>query len=568
MPNVHADRQVGPLRRPGMAVLVGALALAVLPAAAAPPVEPRSIAALPQTDGVALEGYAAGVPVIVDVVRAGIVVGRSRPISPAPDGTTTLATINSAVDPGGCWDDTTPDIIPGDVVRATQGGVIEDTAVNDIVITGPVMDDGGNAVTVSGTARTVAGQALAIGGLEVRLLSPNFAARPFLRVLGAGAGSDPGATLVATGSEWTARFGNLDLNPGDHTAALAAQAVAEWSSAGTDVTEVTFNPGATGGPQGACTAPAATEGITLTNPPVFRFDSTALTINGIATGDAATVSVAISDANPGTADVVTSPVNVVTSGAGKAWTVTVPGSLVLSLTDGALTLTPTFNPGQVGQRIGAAKVITKNMVIPDTTAPIASIIMGPKPFNRSTAATFEMTANESSRFQCRLDAAALTPCASPTTLINLAQGSHTFTVRAIDAAGNTSPDVSLTWQVDTTKPRVRSTVPLPLRRFFARTGRLAVGTTCNERCTATIVTRVIMPGVTPRQVRSTRTRAVNAGRTGQTRVTLTARQLTALRRSLGANEVVQVAITTTAVDRAGNRSTTRTRVDVTAALLR
>jgi hypothetical protein len=101
-----------------------------------------------------------------------------------------------------------------------------------------------------------------------------------------------------------------------------------------------------------------------------------------------------------------------------------------------------------------------------------------------------------------------------------------------------------------------------------RTGRLSVDTTCNERCTATVVTRVLMPGVTLGQVRAVRTRMVNAGRTGRTRVTLTDGQLAALRRSLAAGRVVQVAITTTVVDQAGNRSVSRARIDMTAALLR
>ena len=57
------------------------------------------------------------------------------------------------------------------------------------------------------------------------------------------------------------------------------------------------------------------------------------------------------------------------------------------------------------------------------------------------------------RFQCRVDTAAFATCTSPHTTAALAQGAHTFEVRAIDAAGNADrrrPRASFT--VDTTAP--------------------------------------------------------------------------------------------------------------------
>ncbi len=60
-------------------------------------------------------------------------------------------------------------------------------------------------------------------------------------------------------------------------------------------------------------------------------------------------------------------------------------------------------------------------------------------------------------FQCRLDstqAADWSACSSPKSLSSLTDGSHTFEVRAIDAAGNIDQTpASFTWTVDTTAPK-------------------------------------------------------------------------------------------------------------------
>ena len=90
----------------------------------------------------------------------------------------------------------------------------------------------------------------------------------------------------------------------------------------------------------------------------------------------------------------------------------------------------------------------------DTVAPTATLTAKPpNPSNDSTP-TFSFSAGETSTFQCQLDAGAFAPCTSPTTLGSTADGSHTYTVKATDAAGNTGPVTSYVWTIDTVAPTV------------------------------------------------------------------------------------------------------------------
>jgi hypothetical protein len=86
----------------------------------------------------------------------------------------------------------------------------------------------------------------------------------------------------------------------------------------------------------------------------------------------------------------------------------------------------------------------------DTTAPDTTILSGPTGTVATPDASFTFDSSEpGSTFACSLDGAAFAACTSPASLTGLANGSHTFSVRATDAAGNTdaSPATS-TWIVD------------------------------------------------------------------------------------------------------------------------
>ena len=62
-------------------------------------------------------------------------------------------------------------------------------------------------------------------------------------------------------------------------------------------------------------------------------------------------------------------------------------------------------------------------------------------------------------FLCELDGGGIAPCSPDKTVTNLVDGTHTFSVRSFDAAGNQSTTVSRTWTVDRTAPTVTITSP-------------------------------------------------------------------------------------------------------------
>jgi hypothetical protein len=85
----------------------------------------------------------------------------------------------------------------------------------------------------------------------------------------------------------------------------------------------------------------------------------------------------------------------------------------------------------------------------DVTPPDTTITSGPASSTTSTSASFAFTATEAgSAFECQLDGGAYGSCTSPKAYSSLAVGSHTFSVRATDAAGNTdATPATATWTI-------------------------------------------------------------------------------------------------------------------------
>jgi hypothetical protein len=92
----------------------------------------------------------------------------------------------------------------------------------------------------------------------------------------------------------------------------------------------------------------------------------------------------------------------------------------------------------------------------DVTPPAApTITSAPPNVTDATTATFAFTdADSSAAFRCKLDSGSFTTCTSPTTYEQLAEGTHAFSVKAVDAAGNESDVTSYAWTIDLSNPVV------------------------------------------------------------------------------------------------------------------
>lgn len=94
----------------------------------------------------------------------------------------------------------------------------------------------------------------------------------------------------------------------------------------------------------------------------------------------------------------------------------------------------------------------------DATAPQASISSGPPAHSGSRSASFEFGSNESgSTFECALDDGDFSACVSLQAYGGLDDGAHSFKLRAIDLAGNTSDTETYSWTIDAVPPTVTIT---------------------------------------------------------------------------------------------------------------
>jgi hypothetical protein len=174
----------------------------------------------------------------------------------------------------------------------------------------------------------------------------------------------------------------------------------------------------------------------------------------------ASFTVAVSDTTPPTLTLPGTITRTVNAAAGAVVTFTATAA------DGPTPLTPTCTPPSGSTfPLGTTSVTCSatdaagntasgsfTVVVSDVTAPTVAITSGPTGTVGSSSATFSFTTNEGT-FTCSLDGEAFGGCSSPATVTGLADGSHTFRVRATDLAGNVAT-AARTWSVDTTPPTI------------------------------------------------------------------------------------------------------------------
>jgi hypothetical protein len=122
------------------------------------------------------------------------------------------------------------------------------------------------------------------------------------------------------------------------------------------------------------------------------------------------------------------------------------------LRDGAHTfnLRERTRAGQLGDPVSRGWTV-------DTRAPPApAIVQQPPAITNQTSARFAYTDAEAGvTYECKVDGVGYQSCTNPVSWWGLSGGRGgliTFSVRALDAAGNRGPATTYTWQIDTTAP--------------------------------------------------------------------------------------------------------------------
>jgi hypothetical protein len=142
------------------------------------------------------------------------------------------------------------------------------------------------------------------------------------------------------------------------------------------------------------------------------------------------------------------------SGTNAAWTLALPTTA--GLTNG---ITYTIRV-HVTDAVGNTSTTLSTFVYDTNPPPVPVVSGGPSNPTASGSASFTLTDTESPvTFSCTLDGTT-TACTSPVSYTSLTTGSHTFTAKAVDPAGNASAaTAAVTWQVDVDAPTAVITFP-------------------------------------------------------------------------------------------------------------
>ena len=116
-----------------------------------------------------------------------------------------------------------------------------------------------------------------------------------------------------------------------------------------------------------------------------------------------------------------------------------------------------------GVALDPATVVAHYALGADTRPPATGVRTAPPAITSATSAAFAFAASKpASTFECKLDTSVWTACASPVTYPSVADGAHTFSVRARDRYGIVEPaPPTRTWTVDTVAPDTRAMAILP-----------------------------------------------------------------------------------------------------------
>jgi chitobiase/beta-hexosaminidase-like protein len=376
---VPGARLPGRVRR--RRLLAAGLVAALVPASAH-----AAVTTKPQTSTATFDGLPAGVPVTAELVRNGLVIGTAPGL---PLGT--IFDVNAA--PSACWAGFTPQILPGDVIRA--GG--QSMTVQDVTVGAPAAPVPGGNVVVSGSVPA--------GGTLAVTLPDQPAVAPIIN------GTNP----------FTATFATI-------VPSSSAQAAFTGGDGGTTI--VTSTAGSAG-PAGGCAAPFSPDAVTAVDG--GHIIGGAPVINAANAGQPLILSGPTGQLDGTTIIASLSGVSSSSTVSGHTWSATFQPDQLALLPDGQIAA----GVGASGATLGLLK---------DTTAP-AQPTSSPPPGRYLNAPTVSLSSEPGARIRFTIDGSTPT-AASPTYTAPIRVGSSS-TIRAFatDAVGNAGPVAALAYEL-------------------------------------------------------------------------------------------------------------------------
>jgi hypothetical protein len=188
------------------------------------------------------------------------------------------------------------------------------------------------------------------------------------------------------------------------------------------------------------------------DPGAFRITRTGSTVGALTVN----YTVGTGSGQATTADYTPTLAGVATIASGQAFVDVTITPVDDSLFEGPETVILTlFDSGSYDVGVPSTAAVT----IADNDPPDTTIDSSPANPTSSTDAHFTFSGSEPvaaiTRFECSLDGQSYATCSSAVSYSSLTDGSHTFSVRAVDYSGNADPTpASFTWTVDTKAPVV------------------------------------------------------------------------------------------------------------------
>ena len=417
-------------------------------------------------DFIAVFGYAEGEQLTVEVFRGDHQIGSAfGQTVETPEGFGLEVNHGPAGAPvqGDCWEEFTPDVLPGDrvVVTSAGGTVTEEVLVDDITMKAPkdvTATADPSDVVVEGRASFANGTPIPVEELnsgELRQPTPRFRATPNTveRIPGTTDGwratYEAPYQIVQMPQPLTAQQQKSAILNGDH--AMGYGHVAPLPAE----TQVVDGLGGGGPALGCEQAPKQSNAVAASDDPVVNTVSGPLNLSGFAMADISGVEVTLSDGDAATTDPTVAATNLSAGAGEKTWSVQFSRAELEALNDGTLTATGayTISGGGNERTTGATLELQKDTVVPAnaTADPAGGLFNSDQSVTLTSAeegSTIRYTTGDGSQ-------------ADPTTTTGQVYGSQiqvtadqTIKAIVVDAAGNPSSVSTFQYTFDRIAPGI------------------------------------------------------------------------------------------------------------------